>query len=593
VAVSWTSTDERLDDGWKRIDKGHHLRGALLVSVVMAGFLGVGVRLVWLQAVDRTEYATIAEEQRQMKRVITARRGAIYDRVGRPLSVSVKGNSVYLVPRKVKHTEVPEVAGALARVLELDATELAREIAKRHRKRFMWVKRRVSRHEAEAVEALGYAFVGTRTEYRRTLPQGAVAAHVLGFVDVDERGCEGLERTYDALLRGEDGYEELECDGGRRPLLTDRAAFKPVRHGKNLHLTIDTEVQRLVERELHGIMEEWAPASATVIVMEVRTGRILALANRPSYNPTRPAEDDPEGRRRFNRAVCAQYEPGSIFKPFVMAGYLDAGIGRIDDQIFCENGLFRYRARRLRDHHPFDYLTVAEVLSKSSNVGMAKIGLAMGPERLYGTLIAFGFGQETGCGLPGEVDGDVTSLADWSYYTTTSVPMGHEVEATPMQLITAFNAIANDGVLVQPQVVDGVFEPDGRVVQRYEGPEITMRVISSATARTMIDPLMTGVIEQGTGRRAQLGVYRKFGKTGTAQKVVDGEFSHSRFVSSFLCGAPAAAPRVTVLVLVDDPSRGDSHYGGTVAAPPAARIIEDTLRYLQVPAGPMARHHNL
>jgi cell division protein FtsI/penicillin-binding protein 2 len=561
--------------------------------VLLLGFVGLVVRLIFVQIVDHEYYARLAADQQILKQPIKARRGGFFDRMGRPICVSVPARSVFVAPAEIELDDVPKVSQELSRVLNVDETELRNAILGRYDgKEFKWVKRRVSDYEAAAAAALHLKGVKFRAEYRRTFPQGVLVPHVIGWVNVDQEGQEGLERTLDKELTGKDGLETLECDGSRRPLLTERAKFEPVVHGSDVQLTVDVEIQRIVEDELSRAMDEWNPLSVTIIVMEVKTGRVLALGNAPSFSPLRPGNCDPADR--LNRAVCACYEPGSIFKPFVMAGFLDAKLGQLDDTIFCENGLFRIRGRRLHDHHPYGWLTVSEVIEKSSNVGMAKIGLQMGAGRLFGTITAFGFGQSTESGLPGELEGIVTPFRKWSVYTVTSVPMGQEIAATPMQIITAFNTIANDGVLVKPQVVETITDADGKVLYKFEGPEAARRVIRSETARLLIDPALRGVIVRGTGKAANFGTYPKFGKTGTAQKVAtSGGFAHSRFVSSFLCGAPVDDPKVTALVLIDEPRRGQSYYGGTVAAPAAARIVEKTLKYLRAPAMTVARGADL
>jgi len=590
--VSWDG--ERKGAGAPRgqLTKWHHFRGAFLLCVLLVGFTGLAARLVYLQILMHDTYVAIAEEQQTMKRPIRARRGGMFDRLGRPLCVSVPVKSVFVAPKEVELPYVPLVSLALSKELGLDEDKLRNEMLRRYDKSFMWVKRRVSQREAASIHRLRLKGVSLRTEYRRTFPQGIVAPHLIGWVDVDQRGQEGLERTLDAQLTGVDGFEWLECDGGRRPLLTERARFKPAVHGSDVRLTVDAEIQNIISDELEQIVREWDPVSATVIVMEVKTGRILALDNRPTFSPVHP--DRAAASDRLNRAVCACYEPGSIFKPFAMAGYLDAGLGRTDDTMFCENGLFRIRGRRLRDHRPFGWLTLSEVIEKSSNVGMAKVGLQMGPGRLFGIISAFGFGQSTDSGLPGEIGGIVTPFRKWSYYTVTSVPMGQEIAASPMQLIAAFNAIANDGVLVKPQVIQCITDQDGKVVSEFKAPAVVRRVISSETAQALIDPMLVGVVCRGTGKRANVGVYSKFGKTGTAQKLSSaGGYSHSRFVSSFLCGAPADDPRITVLVLLDEPRRGNSFYGGTVAAPVGGRITEKTLKYLGVTPSATSQGHDL
>ena len=569
------------------IDKWHRFRAVILLAVMLAGFAGLGIRLFYVQILGHNDFVRIAQSQQVLERPIKARRGGFYDQHGRPMCVSVPVKSVYIVPSLVDVDKVHLVAFALSRILRVDQSELQNGMLRRYDKQFMWAKRLVTEDEAVQVQKLGFKGVQLTTEYRRTFPQGAMAAHVIGWPNIDEQGQEGLEAVLERQLRGEDGFERLECDGLRRPILSENARFKPVRHGCDVRLTLDSEIQRFASDELDEIVKKYNPVSATVIVMETKTGRILALDNRPTYSPAFPARVKDPGDR-LNRAVCAIYEPGSIFKPFVMSALIENHLGAPTDRIFCENGLYRYRGRRLRDVHPYGWLTISEVIEKSSNIGMAKVGLELGAERIYQIITAFGFGKSTGSGLPGELGGIITPFKSWSYYTVTSVPMGQEIAASPMQLVAAFNAIANGGLWVKPQVVDGISDADGKVIYQYTKPEKTHRVISTESARTLIDPMMAGVVSRGTAKSANFGDYPKFGKTGTAQKMAqEGGFSHSRFVSSFLCGAPVDDPKISVLVLVDEPRSGGAYYGGTVSGPPAARIVEKTLKYLGVepPAG--------
>jgi len=590
--VGWTRSGEFENHATTGLTQWHHRRGVILMYGLLVGFACIIARLVYLQVIEHETYVAIAAKQQITSRPIKARRGGFLDRCGRPLCVSVPVKSVFVVPKKIRPDDVPSVSLLLSGLLDIDEQKLRNGILRNYDREFFWVKRRISDGEAAKVARLKLKFVNFRTEYRRAFPRGTVAPHLIGWVDVDQQGREGLERVYNSHLEGVDGWERLDCDNRRRPRLTERAEFEPAHHGNDVHLTIDAEVQRMVSEELDDTMAEWNPIAATVIVMEVESGKILALGNRPTFSPMHP--ETAHASHRLNRAVCACYEPGSVFKPFVMAGFLDAQLGRVDDRIFCENGLLRVRGRRLRDHHPYGWLTLAEVIEKSSNVGIAKVGLEMGPGRIFGIINVFGFGSSTASGLPGEVGGLVTPFTKWNHYTVTSVPMGQEIAVTPMQLVTAFNAIANGGVLLQPQVVARITDPDGNEVWRLSRPEVVRRVISVETARLLIDPMMRGVVERGTGTRADVGVYAKFGKTGTAQKPDPrGGYSHSRFVSSFLCGGPVADPKVTVLVLLDEPRRGSSHYGGTVAAPIAGRLVEKILRYLDAPREPAAVGHGL
>jgi cell division protein FtsI/penicillin-binding protein 2 len=575
-----------------RTGKWHRFRGAFLLCVLLAGFAAVGARLVWLQLLTRDELVKRAEKQHTMNIPIPARRGAFFDSCGKLLCTSAPVKSVFVDPLAVAWEDVPGLAKGLARDLRLDEAVLYTDIISNYDKSFVWVKRRVTDEEAALIQRRQFPGVVLATEYRRNFPMGALAPHLLGWTNVDGAGVEGLELALNDQLRGINGSERLACDSRRRSMLTNDSIVKPAQHGNNVQLTIDSNIQRIVSRELDKAVQDWNPSSATAIVMEVKTGRILAIDNRPTYDPAEPGAAKPE--ERLNRAVASCYEPGSVFKPFTMAGCIESGLGRPEDRIFCENGLFRINGRRLRDHSPYGWLTYTEVIAKSSNIGMAKIGLTMGAARIYRTITAFGFGRVTGLGLPGEIPGIVHGLPSWSYYTVTSVPMGQEISATPLQLITAFNAIANDGVLVKPQIVQSITNPDGEVLYRLRGPEVVRRVISSSTARTLINPMMRSVVTMGTAKAInRIGEYPKFGKTGTAQKAGVGGFSHSLFVASFMCGAPADDPVLSVIVLIDEPHKGSSYYGATVAAPAAGRIIEEALKYLNVPVGTVAQGQNL
>lgn len=574
------------------VRRWHHLCGAIFLLMLVAGFAGVLVRLVLLQYVRHEQYRELAVKQQTMFRNVRAHRGIVYAMGMRPLVVSEPVQSVFAAPVEIENLR--STAGTLAGVLNVDEEQLYRRLLKCSEMDFAWVKRRLSDEECKKLAQLNLPGVHFRTEFRRRYPQGNLAAHVLGWTDIDNRGREGLEALFNSDLAGRCGYERTECDSRRRAVVTDKAIFHEVIHGASVVLTLDVGIQRIVEQELSVLVERFDPVSATVIVMDPHTGRILALSNRPTFNPARPAASPAEARQ--NRAVMASYEPGSVFKPFAMATLFDLQLGTPGERVFCENGLFRIpgRSRPLRDHHHYGWLTMSEVIEKSSNIGMAKVGLALGKEQLHRTVRNFGFGATTGIDMPGEISGTVTPFRKWNIYTLTSVPMGQEIAVTPLQLLNAFNVFANGGWLLKPAIVEAVLSTDGKVLRRLRAPERVRRVISSRTASLMVAPIMHNVVTRGTGKSARDGLYTKFGKTGTAQKADEtGGYSHTRFVSSFLCGGPTEDVKLTVLVLVNEPRKGLSYYASTVAAPTAGRIIERALKHMGVPPSVRDAHRAL
>jgi cell division protein FtsI/penicillin-binding protein 2 len=352
-------------------------------------------------------------------------------------------------------------------------------------------------------------------------------------------------------------------------------------------LSLDSVVQLYAERELDALMGEWAPRGAAASVMDPLTGEILAMASRPTFDPNDPVDAPPAAWR--NNAIAAAYEPGSTFKPLVVASALERGLLRRDEELDCEGGAYQMGRRLLHDHHPYGVLSVTDILVKSSNIGMAKVGERLGTAGLFEAVHRWGFGRRTGVRLPGEVVGIVRPLSRWDGYSTGSVPMGQEIAVTPLQLVAAHAALASGGRLVKPRLVlrdiDAVLSTTDAGPPQVR-PPVSSRVVSEDVARWIVTEPMRQVVERGTGRQARIDGYSVFGKTGTAQKPdpETGRVSSEHHVAAFVCGAPADEPRAVVLVLVDEPSVGTNHGGGTVAAPAASRILHRTLIHLRVPA---------
>ncbi len=551
---------------------------ALLLCLVFFALIG---RLAHIQLFQHSQYLERGRIQHIVRLPLPAERGEILDGKGRILATTVMVDSVFAEPRHI--SDRAGAARDLARALDLDAGLLAGKLAQKADKGFIWIKRKVSAEEAERIRELDLQGVGLRKEPKRVYPQGSLACHILGFVDIDCIGLEGVEKVFNRYLTGRQGFREYHRDGRGHLSYFPGASELPPRNGAALVLTIDSVIQHFAENALDRALQEYAPLTATAIVLDPWTGEVLAMANRPSFNPNKPGEFPPESR--LNRAITDVYEPGSTFKPVVLASAIEEGVVNPTDRFFCYNGLYRVKARRLHDHRPHGWLTVRDILVKSSNIGMAQIGQTLGAEKMYRYVCSFGLGDKTGIELPAEASGKVHPLSRWSYYSVMSVPMGQEIASTPLQLARAFCIFANGGFEVQPTILRGLCDEKGTVSKRKPS-RLTWRVISPETVRTMIG-ILSGVVEEGTGRRAKLLDYTVAGKTGTSQKVVDGTYSHTKFIASFVCFAPAEKPRVLVLVMINEPTKGGSFYGGTVAAPAASEVLEQTLRYLGVRGRPV------
>jgi len=548
--------------------------GLALLLAALAGFL------VYIYAASSDVLAARASRQQHMYIPIRPMRGNIVDAKLRILAGSQAIQSVFADPKVVE--DMAEAATRVAPVLGLDRDEVYRTLAEASAKRFVWLKRRVPTETADAIRRLKLRGVSLATEGVRHYPNGSLAAHLLGFVGVDEQGLEGLERLFDARLRGRPGKAYVLADCRRRPIWMEPDDFTPARDGQHLVLTIDAVIQAAAERAVAEAVRKYRAASATAIVMDPTTGAIWAMANVPTYDPARYDEFSADARR--NRAVTDMFPPGSSGKPFVAAAAAEAGVVRFGEVIYCENGY--WPAANLHDAgHAYGNLTFEQGIQKSSNIMMGKIGTRLGNRRLRDALVAFGFGRKTGVWLPGEAPGLVFPLARWTRLSTTRVPFGQEYMVTPLQLITAFAAFANGGRIMRPKILRGVLDNRGRVAVDLTEPQVVGRAMSEKTAREMLDRALVGVIESGTGKRCRIPGYRVFGKTGTAQKIDPGtkRISHTLYVGAFLAGVPAASPRMVVLVLVNEPDKSLGYYGGTVAAPAAKQILQQTLTYLGIP----------
>ena len=565
------------------------------VARVLTVSLGVmlaalGGYLLWIQVFSSEKLSSLAFKQQHMRVPLIPVRGTIYDTKMRVLACSLDTQSVFADPKVVR--DPGETAAQVAPLLGLPPDEVLEKIVAELQKeppgRFVWLARRVPPETAEAVRGLNLPGIATVTEGTRQYPNGMLAAHVLGCCGSEEQGLDGLEMLFDDRLRGVKGEAYILADRRRRPLWTDPEHFTPAQDGQHLVLTIDATIQAAAEEAITEAREKYQAASASAIVMDPKTGAILAMANVPTFDPNRYGEFPIESRR--NRAVTDPSPPGSSCKPFFAAWALEAKATHFGEVIYCENGY--WAAARMHDAgHSYGSLTFEQILEKSSNIGMAKLGQRLGNKRLSEALEAFGFGHKTGVWLPGESAGLVFPLRKWTSLSTTRIPIGQEFAATPIQMIAAFAAIANRGKLMRPRIVRGVLNGRGQPALDPVESEVVAQAIDARTAQQLIDRALVGVVEEGTGTSCQIPGYRIFGKTGTAQKI-DPEthaVSTTRYMGAFLAGAPAADPKVVVVVMVDEPQKSIGYYGGTVAAPAVKKILEQALPYLGIaPTDPVS-----
>ena len=550
--------------------------GAMLAA--LAGYLA------WIQVTASEKLSALAYDQQHMRVPIRPARGNILDSRLRVLAGSVDTRSVFADPKWIR--DPGEAATKVGRILGESPDEILKKLtAKRVDEpggRFVWIARRISPEAAESIERLGLPGIAMTSEGVRHYPNGMLAAHALGYVGGEQQGLEGLEKMFDDRLRGREGEALVLAERVRRPIWTEADQYTPAVDGQHLVLTIDATIQATAEAAIAEARQKFHAQSASAIVMDPQTGAILAMANVPTYDPNRYADFPVDARR--NRCVTDTFPPGSSCKPFVASGALEAGSAHFGEVIFCENGY--WAAAKLHDAgHSYGNLTFEQGIEKSSNIMMGKLGTRMGNQKLYNCLVSFGFGHRTGVWLPGESNGVVFPLRKWSGLSTTRVAFGQEFAVTPLQLVTAFAAIANHGKLVRPKILRGVLDGRGQVAVDLSEPEVVGQAILEKTARDMIDRALVGVIEEGTGKACQIPGYKVFGKTGTAQLIDAGtkSVSHTRFMGSFLAGVPAKDPKIVVVVMLNEPDRSIGYYGGTVAAPAAKKILEQALPYLGIP----------
>ncbi len=526
----------------------------------------------------------IAYRDAQQTRTIAipARRGLILDRQGRILAGSEDRPSVYVDPGLLEDEELRTVCDALAPVLQTNTSELHQKIEKRSESRFVWLARRMTSEQGQAIEALRLPGVGLVNEPFRYYPNGSLAAHVLGFVNSDGQGLEGVELQYNNNLSGKAGRYATTCDVHRRPLWnTEEDVVEPL-DGNHLVLTLDIVIQGFLEEAMEKAVEKYSAESAVGVVMNPQTGAVLAMGCFPTFDLNR-YQDFPANVRR-NRCLTDPVEPGSCFKPFIMSGALAEKVANLDEPIFCGNGTASFPHRVLRDAHPYGTLTVEEILVKSSNIGMAHLGMRLGNQRLHKYLDAYGFGHKTGIDLPGEDRGIVLPLKKWSQLSTTSVPMGQEIAITPIQLATGLSALSNNGEYRRPFVVQKILDPVGEETSPNGATNVIRQTVAKDVARSVAQRAMVRMVNDSP-HDVKLAQYQVLGKTGTAQIPRYGHHGYEpdAYVSTFMGAAPAENPQVAVIIMVRRPKKSIGYYGGMVSGPAVKEVLFKTLTYLDVP----------
>lgn len=551
------------------------IRIRLVGLCFLAVFALIVARAFQLQVLDQDEWRKRADRQHQRIIPLTPQRGTIYDRNGEELALSLEVDSIFVEPGKI--TDPDAAARSLATALSLPTAAVRAKL--QSPKKFLWLKRQVSERESQGVREMKIEGISAIKEHRRYYPNSELGAQVIGFTGLDPEGLEGIELAYNSVIMGQGGYLVTERDALGRGLGPGSPVIEGGQ-GYNLHLTLDKNLQYVVEKELAAGVRQSRAKAGTAILLEPATGRVLAMASQPDFNPNAVNKYRPSQWR--NRAICDTYEPGSTFKPFLLAAAFNEKLIRPEQKIFCENGSFRVGGKTIHDHHGHGHLSVTEILKYSSNIGMAKIAKIVERERFHRYITAFGFGASTRLGLPGEVGGMVRNPARWFEIDLAAIGFGQGISVTPIQLASATAAIANGGNLMAPYLVERVVDQYGQEVEAHT-PVPVRQVISDEVARLVRQIMVESTAEGGTGTLAAVPGYTVGGKTGTAQKVdpVTGGYSVDKRMASFVGFVPAEAPRLVILIVIDEPV--GQVYGGLVAAPVFSRIASQALRYLNVP----------
>ena len=554
----------------------HRHRALMVVTGLSLAFTALACRLVDLQIFRHTELSREAAANREQIVQRPGRRGEIRDCNGNMLASSQSVRIVAADPT-ITTSNAAVIARQLAPWLKMDEASLATRLTGTGK--YVRLKLKVDEDTVAQIKALKIKGLVFEDQFLRTYPNGPLASHVIGFVDNDHKGVQGIEAGLDKYLSGVAGYEVIERDRKGREIRANRDEEIGPRDGLNVVLTVDQVIQHIAEVELEKAMAEFHPQAGVIIVSRPKTGEILAMSCRPTFDLNNPGAFPADARR--NRCVSDVAEPGSTFKIVVCSGAMNDGLITLADRFDCERGAWSFAGRVLHDSHPYGVLSVEEILFHSSNIGAAKIGITkLGAARLYSYIRAYGFGHKTGIELPGEVSGIAHPLAKWNPLSISRIPMGHEIAATPIQMMMAMNAIANGGHLLKPTLIKSIVDENNIPVTKFQ-PQQVGQPITAQVCGLMATALRRVASPEGTAPKAAVKGYDVAGKTGTAEKIENGQYV-KKYYSSFIGYLPAADPEISILVSLDNPV-GGAYYGGSVAGPVFRGVAEKDTQYLSIP----------
>jgi cell division protein FtsI (penicillin-binding protein 3) len=549
------------------------LRVIIIGAIFSFFFIIIGVKAMYLQVFRCSWLSQKAADQYEVSFKSSGKRGTIFDRNLREMAVSIDVTSIAAHPTQIENPQ--SAAKLLSEALKIDRKMLAKKL--NSKKKFVWIKRKVTPKEAEAVKKLNMDGLDFIPEHKRFYPNKTLAAQLIGFTDIDDHGLEGIEFNYDDDLSGEVfQYTVLRDAYGRGFEAENMNGISSI--GKNIVLTVDSTIQYIAEKALAETVENFSAESGMAVVMVPKTGAILAMAHVPLFNPN--AIEGFNRKLWRNRIITDPFEPGSTMKIFSAAAAIESGSSSPNSIFFCENGAYKMGRHIIHDTHEHGWLSLQQIIKYSSNIGAIKFSAITGPEYLSRTLQNFGFGSKTGIDCPGETTGSLPPFRRWTKVDAGTISFGQGISVSALQLISATSAIANKGILMRPYVVQAITDHNGRLIKSF-GPSRIRKVISEKTAETLSRIMQTVITEGGTGVNAALEGYSVCGKTGTAQKIDEnGGYSYEKYVASFVGFAPVENPKIVVLVVVDEPQK--QHYGSIVAAPAFKAIAQKTLDYMHI-----------